>query len=219
MTLRKTINKQIRSLTQHLIETSFAIRYNYPKWNNHSLVWERYSNAAFVNKDEPYQDMYNSVISTSDFNILLLDYGILQFKYSFKRDQLLSHVLHYLPNPNLKISFSEDGEEFEELYYDGTTFFADMYKGTSLPIPVRFDYSQDHTDLDHAKCHATIGGYRRCRIPISQPVSPNKFVQFILRNFYFDRYKTHLNDKVFHCETKLDLTISNLERSVVHFNL
>ncbi len=63
----------------------------------------------------------------------------------------------------------------------------DGVAGSVVPFPVRYDYDgRDgrHEELAHPKSHLTLGQYECCRIPVSAPVTPYWFVDFILGNFY-----------------------------------
>ncbi len=56
------------------------------------------------------------------------------------------------------------------------------------PLPLRIDYNANGRELPfaHPKCHMTLGQYRGCRIPVSAPLTPHLFMDFVLRNFYDD---------------------------------
>jgi hypothetical protein len=41
-----------------------------------------------------------------------------------------------------------------------------------------------HVDVKHPKAHLTLGQYPNCRIPVNAPMSPARFIKFLLRNFY-----------------------------------
>ena len=86
-----------------------------------------------------------------------------------------------------------------------------------MPFPVRFDYDAriDRGEAAHPLSHLTLGQYRNCRIPVSAPVTPSRFVDFILRNFYhtaFIRYADRLPTATW----SFAETIRPDERSVAH---
>ena len=63
---------------------------------------------------------------------------------------------------------------------------------------MRFDYDardDQYRELAHPKSHLTLGQYRNCRIPVTAPLTPFRFIDFILRNLYdneSDRYAENL---------------------------
>ena len=62
-----------------------------------------------------------------------------------------------------------------------------MYKRQVLPVIIRADYNRDpeESELHHPYSHITLGGYKNCRIPVDRPISPMKFVKFIMEHFYY----------------------------------
>jgi hypothetical protein len=65
--------------------------------------------------------------------------------------------------------------------------YADIVAKNIVPFPIRFDYDTRegiYKELEHPKSHLCLGQYENCRIPVSSPLTPFHFMQFILRNFY-----------------------------------
>ena len=187
---------QIRKVTQILTKKSLSTRYNFPKEITlGELVWENYQNIAFSLKEEPYDIMYEACRKEGDYNLMLLDGAIIQMKYRFNKRQLLSHVLAFYPNPDLE-NF-QDNPEYEAEHYDSNKLFTDIIDKSVVPFPIRFDYDDEsHTDCEHPKVHATLGNNKNCRIPVSHPISPNRFILFILRNFYFEKFKETFQEDI-----------------------
>ena len=98
--------------------------------------------------------------------------------------------------------------------------YADVIARNIVPFPVRFDYDgRDgiHEELAHPKSHLTLGQYENCRIPVTSPMTPFWFVDFILRNFYhtaFGRYA----DKLPPCGDSFGESILPAERGVFTCN-
>ena len=75
-------------------------------------------------------------------------------------------------------------------------------------------------NVTHPASHVTFGQFLNCRIPVSMPVTPRKFILFLLRNFYYSGYtksknifdKKMVNVIPFH-------TITSEERKIGHFIL
>ena len=63
--------------------------------------------------------------------------------------------------------------------------FIDIVSRRIVPFPLRFDYDAEAaTDVEHPHCHLTLGDIKGCRIPVSAPLTPRWFIEFVLRNFY-----------------------------------
>jgi hypothetical protein len=59
--------------------------------------------------------------------------------------------------------------------------------------PLRFDYdSQDASfvPVEHPRCHLHLGQFEGCRVPVSSPLCPTDFINFVLRNFYNSCFRT-----------------------------
>lgn len=136
-------------------------------------------------RDLPYDEVYHSLRSSVSYHIRMLDGGLIQFLYTFEKGALAKHRLALFPSPNLEIFDSDP-----ELYLKDEVF-ADIVGKHSVKFPVRFDFSanpDDHIDPDHPKSHLTLGQYKGCRIPVQAPLTPYRFIQFVLRNFYNSVY-------------------------------
>lgn len=136
-------------------------------------------------RDLPYRDVYHTLRSSVSYHIRMLDGGLIQFLYTFEKGTLCKHRLSLFPSPNLEI-FDTDPE-----LYMKDELFADIVGKHSVKFPVRFDFSadpEDHIDPDHPKSHLILGQYKGCRIPVQAPLTPYRFIQFILRNFYNSVY-------------------------------
>ena len=65
--------------------------------------------------------------------------------------------------------------------------YGDILNKSVLPVIIRADYNRDpeESELHHPYSHITLGGYKNCRIPVDRPISPMKFVKFIMEHFYY----------------------------------
>lgn len=216
MTERNIICKQIRNLTYLLINNSFSINQNLPKYKNNKVIWVNYKKTAFSLKNEPYEIIYNNCIANKDYNFMLLDGALIQMQYEFNRNKLIGHILGFYPNPDFE-KFQDNPKEYEDLYY-GNELFTSILEKKIITFPIRFDYSSEHIDTVHPKIHASFGNYTDCRIPISKPLSPNRFVSFILRNFYYYKFnETKLSTKISY-NLSFDTHITNNEKELLHLN-
>ncbi|MBR8159485.1 DUF2290 domain-containing protein [Burkholderia cenocepacia] len=71
--------------------------------------------------------------------------------------------------------------------YEEDQIYADILAKNVVPFPIRFDFDISEKlfkPLLHPRSHLTLGQYKNCRIPVTAPLSPIVFVQFILSNLY-----------------------------------
>ncbi|WP_417857517.1 DUF2290 domain-containing protein [Xanthomarina gelatinilytica] len=219
MSIGQKIGTQLRHINKSLIETSFQIDYNFVSSRQGDIVWEGYKDISSALKNLSYEEIYLECIKERAFTFKLIDGALLQFMYSCKRDKVLKHRLAFYPNPDVE-RFQDNPEEFEEVHF-GRELFAELYEKKALIAPIRFDFDCDeikYTELDHSYSHLTIGNYKNCRIPVSTPISPYKFILFILRNFYFDRFKKYYNNQDFICELKFDSLLTDKEIKQIHLS-
>ena len=87
-----------------------------------------------------------------------------------------------------------------------------------MPFPLRCDYDGGdgrHVDVAHPKSHLTLGQYEHCRIPVSAPITPHWFIDFLLRNFY-QTLGRGCTDEMPVGGVSFEESISPAERRVVH---
>lgn len=148
------------------------------------LIEITFPNAALVSvalKNEAYDNVYRTLVRERVFNIKMLDGALIQMMYEFSGSRLQRHRLAFFPAPHL-----EEFQSSPDIYLDDE-LHGDVVARNVVPFPVRYDYDarEDHyVELEHPKSHLTLGQYEHCRIPVSAPVTPHWFLDFILRNFY-----------------------------------
>ncbi len=187
--MKQDIFQQIKYITRILLLKSLQVSDNFPKYSgkaNENIIWEQYQNLAFKYKNEPYETIFNETKKAKDYNFRMFDDAIVQMQYEFMKNSLVKHTLSYLPNPN--IEGFKDEQDYEDRFFSSTKLFSDMVDKKIIVFPIRFDYSQDFTDCEHPFVHTTFGNYESCRIPVAAPISPNRFILFILRSFYFEKF-------------------------------
>lgn len=220
MAIKRDLTKQIKSITRKLIESNFQTDYNDVSDNSNTITWSNAKDISFVLKNMPYQDVYDECVKERAFHIQLIDGALIQFMYKLHGSSIVQHRLAFLPNPNSD-KFQDDPEGFEETYF-GDELFANIYERKVIVFPIRFDYDSDgdkYVEHDHPYSHMTLGNYKNCRIAVSHPITPNKFINFILRSFYFDKYKEYYTNDSFQCNINLQETISAAEKKNVHIAL
>ena len=173
-----------------------------------------FDNAELVSramKGIPYADVYEEFVRHRAFSIKLLDGALVQMAYAFRDDTLVRHRLAYLASPH-HVPFLEDPTGYlnEEEH---------VFAPAKIdPMNARFDYDGDpnrHRDVWHPKSHLTIGQYQHCRVPVSSPLTPVQFMEFVLRHFYCTEAKDYVTDLP-RSSAFFPTSISPEERSVIH---
>lgn len=180
------VMKAINNITSELIKYGLSDSQNYPsKIENHREIEIRYSGFSDVSialKNVDYKNIYDYLDAQRQFNIKMIDGGLIQLLYKFELNTLVKHRLCYFPSPSFQL-FQND----PEIYLDESLVYADVTQKSVLPVPVRFDFApQDAVPIDHPVSHLTLGQYKNCRIPVVSPVCPSTFINFIIRSFYFN---------------------------------
>lgn len=131
--------------------------------------------------DIEYADIYRELADKRSYNMRLVDGALLQMMYRVEGDELLQHRLAFYPSPSL-LPFQDDPDA-----YMRDELFIEIVQRRIVPFPMRFDFDARegvYIDVAHPKSHLTLGDVKGCRIPVSAPLTPRWFVEFILRNFY-----------------------------------
>jgi hypothetical protein len=215
MTDHQDIIKQIKTITAKLINTSMAADQNFPACNStgrnsYDISHDGMKDISIALKKIEYLQIYKELVKERNYNIKMIDGALLQFLYRFDNSVLISHRLTFFPSPFLE-HFQNEPEiyEMDEIY-------ADIIAKNILPVPIRFDYDlQNHQNVDHPKCHLTLGQFKNCRIPVCSPITPTIFVSFILRNFYNTAFKKFTNELNFQSSLFED-TITSEEKNLLH---
>lgn len=167
---------------------------------------------SFAMDDIDYTDLHRELSSRRSYNLKLLDGGLLQLMYRFRGDNLIQHRLAYYSSPNLR-AFQDDPDA-----YMRDELFVDIISRRIIPFPLRFDFDSRegvYRDVSHPKSHLTFGDIKDCRVPVTSPLTPRWFAEFILRNFYQTErhdFVGRLPKHVIH----FGPTISENERQMIH---
>lgn len=217
MTTPIEIQKQINELIQTLAEIGLSddqcfayLEVNSSKTTN--VTFEGAEHVGIALKDQSYKLIYNHLVKERVYNLKMLDGALIQMLYRFSGKSLRSHRLAFFPAPNL--------DQFQNIpdIYEEDAIYADVTARNVIPVPVRFDFDtreEQHHKLLHPKSHLTLGQYKHCRIPVTSPVIPYRFIEFVLRNFYSTgtrQFTDYLNTP----DSTFEDTIEDIERSVIH---
>lgn len=208
--------QQIRDITLKLVMVSLVDHQNEPSVTRagpltHIGIAGSPDLSASL-KDVPYEEVYKSLLAAGAYHLRMIDGALVQFLYCFQRRTLVSHHLAFFPSPSLR-SYDEAAQIYED-----DELFGDIFVINAVRTPMRFDFDASEerfVEVDHPKCHLTLGQYRKCRIPVTGPLTPFRFSRFILRNFYNPAYAAVNMDQVA-TETAFDETIGPAERLILH---
>ena len=168
-------------------------------------------------RSTPYHRIYEDLVSSRAYNVRLPDGAIIQLMYAFSKRTLVSHRLAFFPSPRRDDHQEQLLVEDEEHWLQRAS---DTMKNVPLP-QMRFDYNSDpglHQEVTHPRCHLTLGQHEVCRIPVTSPLTPQLFVDFILRNFYESTPNEYL-DALPNLDGQFDETITAQERKIIHIGV
>lgn len=209
-----TIFKQINEITSKLIQLGLSVQQNYPTNQLGNIAFSGMQDISVAMKNIAYQEIYKRLDESKNYNIKMLDGALIQMLYAFKKNRLASHRLAFFPAPNLE-SFQNEPDiyELDEIY-------ADILAKNIVTFPIRFDYDPNgFKEVEHPKTHATFGQYKNCRIPVSEPLTPEVFIIFILRNFYNTAFCQFSVDFNVDNSQRFPKTIIGLEKHLLHFDI
>ncbi|VXD24041.1 conserved hypothetical protein [Planktothrix serta PCC 8927] len=214
----QVIYKEIETLTTQLIETGLSEEQNFPSCvrfpnNIYKIAYSGMQDISIALKNVEYAEIYNELNKNKNYNIKMIDGALIQFLYTYENSSLISHRLAFFPSPNLE-AFQNESEmyEMDEIY-------ADIIAKNILPVPIRLDYDpKNYQEIDHPKCHLTLGQFKNCRIPVSSPITPLTFMSLILRSFYNTAFKK-FTDKFPSSQNLFSETITDAEKKLLHINI
>ncbi len=162
--------------------------------------------------DIEYSEIYRELADKRSYNMKLIDGALLQMMYRFENHELLQHRLAFFPSPSLS-PFQDDPDA-----YMRDELFIEIVQRRIFPSPMRFDFdARDDVCIDvvHPKSHLTLGNINGCRIPVSAPLAPRQFVEFILRNFYQTEHHNFIGDLPQH-KIQFPTSITANEAGIMH---
>lgn len=187
----------IQSIIRRLIEAGLSNQQNYPSVNRvrtrTDIGVSGAPDIAISMKDQPYSEIYNLLDKAGAYHVRMIDGALIQMYYRFRRRALSAHRLCVFPAPYLE-HYDNDPTSYEQ-----DELYADIVGKSIVHVPIRFDYSADdnlHIDVHHPKSHLTLGQYPNCRIPVNAPISPARFIKFVLRNFYHTAFHAARLDQI-----------------------
>lgn len=212
----KEIINQINQLTADIIGFGICNSQNYPSYKESSgkVVKIGISDSEFsiFLKSISYSDMFKQLEKKRIYNLKMIDGAMISMYYFFENDQLVSHRLSFFPSPDLQ-PFQSD----TDVYFDDE-LYGDILDKRIVPIPIRFDYDRRegvYSPVKHPISHLTLGQYENCRIPVTTALTPYRFIQFILMNFYHTSYES-FSDELSVFNDGFEETIFDDEKKIIH---
>jgi hypothetical protein len=215
----RNIYKQIETITEKLILIELSVSQNFvsdfstpsEQGTIDIISYSGMKNLAVTLKNVEYAEVYKELDKNKDYNVKMIDGALLQFLYTYRNSELISHRLAFFPSPFLH-EFQNESE-----IYETDEIYADIIAKNILPVPIRFDYDPSNfKELEHPSCHLTLGQFKNCRIPVSAPITPNAFISFILRSFYNTALRK-FTDQLNFSSDLFDETITTAEKKILHF--
>lgn len=221
MTIRQTFD-EINKITGSLISHGLTVVENFPVINGNLISWTGQSDLSIALKNISYREKYLEYSKNNNFNFKLLDGALVQmlFEFDSRGRNLISHRLLFFPSPDLE-RYEQNPNDYEELFF-GNSEFHDIIEKYIVTSPIRLDYSVDSNkfkEIHHPYCHLHIGEYETCRIPIKSPITPNVFINFILRNFYNTAITELCGNLTFPTSYFQEVTITTKEGRNIHLNI
>lgn len=177
--------KEMQQLTTRLVEYGLAddinMAYAVKRPGRSMLVQSCEIDYASMLKDQTYQRLYEDQLAARAFIVRMLDGGLIQMTYDFRRGSLSRSRLAYLPSPELP-----DYENNAALYEEDS-IYAHIVEHRRAVVPLRFDFDIRPgvpQNMSHPASHLTLGQSSSCRIAATGPVTPWFFLGFVLRSFY-----------------------------------
>jgi hypothetical protein len=214
------VKQKIDRLVLYLVETGLANdqQFCFQRTSAGNLAEITFPGAEHVSaamKERSYFEIYDHMARERAYNVKMMDGAMVQMMYAFYGPDLERHRLAFLPSPHL-----EEFQNNPEIYLEDD-IYADIVAKNIVPSPIRFDYDTRngiYQELEHPKSHLCLGQYENCRIPVSSPLTPFHFMQFILRNFYHTAYGKY-GDTLPPFTHAFGETIVRAERRVIHIQV
>ena len=211
------IKKQINEIVKFLVEIGLADDQNYAfrrdlKGKVVQIIFEGFSRLSITLKNRNYDEIYRDLVKEQAYNVKMLDGALIQMTYKFIDKTLQLHRLAFFPSPNL-----EEFQQYPDTYLNDE-IYGHITSKNIVPVLLRFDYDireGNYRELVHPKAHLSLGQYPNCRIPVTSPITPVRFVDFILRNFY-DTENNRYADRLPSNDCSFARSISPVECDVVH---
>ena len=208
--------RAINRLVAYLLETSLADdqSFAFQLTGGDRTVEVTFGEFGYVSialKNLAYREIYYQLVQDHAYNVKMLDGALIQMMYRFSNGTLQSHRLAFFPSPDL-----EEFQNNPDIYIE-QAIYADVIARNIVPFPLRFDYNAQEGHI-HPRSHLTLGQYEHCRIPVTGPLTPFRFIDFILRNFYHTAFNQYA-DSLPRIRDSFDKSIRPEEERIIHLTV
>lgn len=210
--IERQIDQRVRYLVEVGLADQFQSGFRREVGRRVEITFPNSKHISAALKDLEYEEIYGLLVRERIYNVKMLDGALIQMMYEFADNVVVRHRLAFVPAPHLY-----DFQRSPDVYL-GDELHADIVAKNVVPFPFRYDYdARDgrYQDVTHARSHLTLGQYENCRIPVSAPVTPHWFIDFLLRNFYDTPIRRYA-DEISPTGDSFDESITSAERHVVH---
>ncbi|NOT54902.1 MAG: DUF2290 domain-containing protein [Deltaproteobacteria bacterium] len=179
------------------------------------IIFPRAEHVSIAIKDRAYSEIYEHLTQERAYSVKMPDGALIQMMYVFEGSVLERHRLAFFPAPHL-----EEFQNNPEIYLEDE-IYADVIARSIVPFPLRFDYdarADVYKEVEHPRSHLSLGQYENCRIPVTSPLTPSRFIDFILRNFYHTAFRRYA-DQLPAFSDAFSESIVRAERNVVHVQI
>ena len=158
-----------------------------------------------------YIETYNDAIEYFDYDFLLIDNSILQFKLE-EREGFNYLRYNYIQNPQEFVSFEQYmSETFPEWQDQEDSEFIEDYEQflssqiiNSKSIEIRYDFDiAGYKPLFHSVSHIHVGRAKNLRIPLERVLTPKAFTYFVIKNTYEAEWRVYCDEDSNYYETIL----------------
>jgi hypothetical protein len=212
----KSIKEDIDGLISELISCGVCDDSNFsairPFGGGADVTFSGAEHISIVLGDIEYAEIYRELADKRSYNMKLVDGALIQMMYRVEDVKLLQHRLAFYPSPTL-LPFRDAPDSYMD-----DEIFIEIVRRRIVPFPLRFDFdARDgvHADVAHPQSHMTLGDVKGCRIPVSAPLTPRWFVEFVLRNFYKTETHDFVSDLPNH-KIHFQTTITANETGLMH---
>ena len=175
------------------------------------MTFGEFGYVSIALKNLAYREIYYQLVQDHAYNVKMLDGALIQMMYRFSNGTLQSHRLAFFPSPDL-----EEFQNNPDIYIE-QAIYADVIARNIVPFPLRFDYNAQEGHI-HPRSHLTLGQYEHCRIPVTGPLTPFRFIDFILRNFYHTAFNQYA-DSLPRIRDSFDKSIRPEEERIIHLTV
>ena len=220
MTLPSRIKKQIDDLVGLLIDKNLSVLQNFAvlRGDDHGeceVSFPDDDEISIALRSRPYGEIFRELVENNAFTVMMKDKALIQMMYMFVNGELVRHRLAFFPAP------AYDQWEFDFYGLEIDESFSDSVDVGLVPFPIRFDFDGRAGVVhppDHPKSHVTLGQYKGCRIPVTAPVTPSAFLNFVIRNFYHSDFPGICNSFP-DGDTGFPESIRPVERETIHVSI